>query len=757
LRNDPDALEQCRIDVKEDIIKFAHVSMEDKARCVDRFAARADLQMRVCGACGIRDPFDTCDKVADFQKITGDHWLRVGKEAYARLKQCPDIDLMRPDANGGYAIISIPRKDLHHVYEVDDNAYHCIPEAVINPPGIRLCKRCARGYSENTVAKRTSEPNSSLIDDFEDLYASNAPQFSIAIGADFGRLSAMRSMGVRVDVSTLERLVLAEARCHQIVYKIVAYGDETDRQRLHGHSIVCPQNAIDHDRDVFGKAALEAAYSALRIVFVGPSGMRQKLEAVALKIEDLRLRPDVIFNFLTINHLLHNGPPVPCIDEVISLIAKHSIDAYIKKHARCVVDTSVDSCTTPSDVANVRSSAQSVQHRADAEDPEADNVSDGEALLPLLAPVGLLEVETQQMDAVLQGIHRVVTEGDGGNADNNIIRPSNTEHHDGPVSPTNARTMRLQRDDNLLNDYAGAADVMYKTWWSLIPLRRGFVKGKSIPNAKWRQVLLFYDNRFAHDSSLLFHAANMVMRHAVNRAVTAKVKTSPGSFEKFKELLHDGSFLDKLVEAREDPKGPVAREVLSRCIGFINLSASKVPWGNRERTGEMAKLIADHRYAGPSSVFISAAPDDVHNPEAIRWAAPYTGDDNFPAIKPTEFKSALQGRDPSERTVLAADGTVAYAMDETSLQLLAAKNPVACAITFYHLIDNVRTNLLGWSSGRKKDDLISAVDPKKARQKGKCYAFIDILIITHPHVIIIPNLRLHLSDQRNFWRSCLHP
>ena len=484
LRNNPRALEQCRMDVKDDITKYAHVSIENKARCVDRFAATADLQMRVCGACGIRDPFDTCDRVVDFHKITGDHWLRVGEDAYTRLKQSPDIDLMIPDANGGYSIISIPRKDFHHVVEAGDHAYHAIPEAVISPPGIRLCKRCARGYSESTVAKRTSGPNNSFIDDFEDLYATNAPQFSIASGADFGRLSAMRSKGVRVDVSTLERLVLAEARCHQIVYKIVAYGDETDRQRLHGHSIVCPQNAIDHARDGFGIAALEAAYSALRIVFVGPSGMRQKSEEVALKIEDFRLRPDVIFNFLTINHLLHNGPPVPCISEVISLIAEHSIRTYIEKHARCVLDTTVDSCTTPSDVANVRSSAQSAQVRADAEDPEADNVPDGEALLPLLAPVGLLEIETQQMEAVLQGIYRVVTEGDGGNADDNIMGPSDTVHHDVPVPPTNARTMRLQREDNLLNDYAGAADVMYKTWWSLIPLRRGFSKGKSIPDAK---------------------------------------------------------------------------------------------------------------------------------------------------------------------------------------------------------------------------------------------------------------------------------
>jgi hypothetical protein len=42
-------------------------------------------------------------------------------------------------------------------------------------------------------------------------------------------------------------------------------------------------------------------------------------------------------------------------------------------------------------------------------------------------------------------------------------------------------------------------------------------------------------------------------------------------------------------------------------------------------------------------------------------------------------------------------------MDETSLQLLAAKNPVACAITFSHLANNVRKNLIGLSNDRLKD------------------------------------------------------
>ena len=45
---------------------------------------------------------------------------------------------------------------------------------------------------------------------------------SIASGADFGRLSGMRNLGLPVDVSTLERLLLGEARCHQVIFKLSA-------------------------------------------------------------------------------------------------------------------------------------------------------------------------------------------------------------------------------------------------------------------------------------------------------------------------------------------------------------------------------------------------------------------------------------------------------------------------------------------------------------------------------------------------------
>jgi hypothetical protein len=228
---------------------------------------------------------------------------------------------------------------------------------------------------------------------------------------------------------------------------------------------------------------------------------------------------------------------------------------------------------------------------------------------------------------------------------------------------------------------------------------------------------MYFDNRFAHDMSLVFHAANMMMRHAVNRAVTARVKTSPEAFAQFKALVHDGNFFQMLQNARDNPKGKTAREVVTKVIGFINLSAGKIPWGSRERAAEMTKLIADTRYLGPSSIFYSMSPDDVHNATTIRWAMPYISHDAFPAKIQADFFNALRGTEASERMAYAPNGRI-FPMDETSLQLLAAKNPVACAITFHHLTQNVRENLIGTSSNRLVNE------PMKKRRKGMLHTTI---------------------------------
>ena len=55
--------------------------------------------------------------------------------------------------------------------------------------------------------------------------------------------------------------------------------------------------------------------------------------------------------------------------------------------------------------------------------------------------------------------------------------------------------------------------------------------------------------------------------------------------------MNDTNFLELLQDAQRDPKGVAAREVVKRVLTFINLSSSSIPWGSRERAGEMTKLI----------------------------------------------------------------------------------------------------------------------------------------------------------------------
>ena len=45
------AHERARRDVKEDIETFVHVPLDDKLACIRDFGARANVEMRVCGAC----------------------------------------------------------------------------------------------------------------------------------------------------------------------------------------------------------------------------------------------------------------------------------------------------------------------------------------------------------------------------------------------------------------------------------------------------------------------------------------------------------------------------------------------------------------------------------------------------------------------------------------------------------------------------------------------------------------------------------
>ena len=433
----------------------------------------------------------------------------------------------------------------------------------------------------------------------------------------------------------------------------------------------------------FGEAVLRAALDSVTVQFVGPANANTNLDKFALKLYkengDLQLRPHIIYNELQLRAALHGEklpPELSDFEAIDKLITDFDVRGKIKHKTWLIHDCSIEHVAEASDIANVRVDAQSSEHRA---------VNGGD--YGLTTHYGCLDRHEQQNANVLQGL--VNTFG--------AARVAGHELQNDPGVKL-APPLVLERGAIPLDDYESGAEVLYKAFWNLFPLRRGLAPPEPVSHAQLRRMFCYYDARFAHDMSFLFHCANVAQRHAVNSAVAVKVISSSDAFADFNTCVNDKAFLRLLQRATANPKGEEARQVMRKVVSFINIAAQKVPWGMRERSAEVTNLIAGQRAHGAASMFYSCAPDDVHQPLAVRLSFAHEGYGIFPnawtgPLHPG-FLAALQGVTDEERV---HDG---HHMDEATLQKLAAVNPVASVLTFDALVENLRVSLLRHSAER---------------------------------------------------------
>ena len=305
-----------------------------------------------------------------------------------------------------------------------------------------------------------------------------------------------------------------------------------------------------------------------------------------------------------------------------------------------------------------------------------------EVVAPAMSQCCVIKMATQDTSAVIiDAIHETLASAP----------PRQT--HDSPTAENHNDNapLRMQREGEPLNDYTGGPELLYKTWGPLMPLRRGFQPGKVIPESRWRQVFMFHDNRFSHNSTMLYHVANTLMRHAVNKAVSVTMRTNADAFEKLQLLIDSPDFMSKLRAAKANPKGEEVSEVLRQVMNFLTVSGARVPWGRQERKFEITRLYAMFRDAGGAMYFYTYAPDDVHDMRVIRLATPYTDQHSFPAVVPDKYKKALAGATDTERVVRSEDGSIEFDFRERALQSLAARNPCACAVVYWFSITSRKT------------------------------------------------------------------
>ena len=230
---------QCVNTVKPEIRLRGNVTIADRARMVSAYAERQReaAQLRSCGCCGTRDPSMWYSEQKRLHELPMDHWARIDDAAYADLLNANVLELM----NVSEEKVPVPRVEWHNCFECGGSAYHVIPEAIEcdenGMPCIRVCKHCHKHWS-----RPRGEPVCERRDGLYDhLYWSGAPNASVAAGDDFGRISHLKKKyGIETCRSRLEQLVLASVRTQYVSYKVVAFDNQTQRRRLHGHTISFP-------------------------------------------------------------------------------------------------------------------------------------------------------------------------------------------------------------------------------------------------------------------------------------------------------------------------------------------------------------------------------------------------------------------------------------------------------------------------------------------------------------------------------------
>lgn len=76
------------------------VPIDVQARSAKTYADRANIGMRVCGACGLRDPCDQCEVTVNLLELPDNHWLGVPSDALERLRRQRDLLLLRKTSFG---------------------------------------------------------------------------------------------------------------------------------------------------------------------------------------------------------------------------------------------------------------------------------------------------------------------------------------------------------------------------------------------------------------------------------------------------------------------------------------------------------------------------------------------------------------------------------------------------------------------------------------------------------------------------------
>ena len=704
--------------VKKSIRDHVEVTLEEKAKLVEAAKRRLGdaLSSCTCGGCGIRE-VQPADGTCKWQKVSLGHlphFFKLTEDELSAREALGSVQQVKEDGS----MENIDAREFVNSYLCPtlNIRYHLLANFV-ERDGVWLCGDCNKGIAKG-------EPN----------------VVSLAGGTDFGKLMPH-------SLTTFEKLLLADVRLYNIVIKVThsGLGAGSIRRALKGHVVSFmqdgPTTAAGGLRDA--NALVADLTKALRVVFVGENGQRDRLASrLREPTGELGVRPWVIWNALMLRKALsprHRDLDVPSLEELgwsLPQIQAAFVEAALQqptdKAAFSSVQTHVDDVMA-ADVAQARAPL--------ADDEVAD---DGVVLTHVAIIQGGTSVQAG-LAASLSAIGKAVVDaGLTAHPQGAVVVPppaavlpaavlpqaAMPPHaaplpdappppaatlHPAATPPTAAGEVRVARESEPLCEYTQNDVIIEGAFWWL------FLTGKALGGAKGekgilspkrtRHMMLFYDRR-CMDPQLLFALANQTMRAQCTRAVNASWRNHPNLAAEMEKLRQKADLGDKMAEALKNPNGSAAREIMRTLLPMLNISGNKVAWSRLERMSEISKLIAEVRWYGLPSIFLTFSPHDIMNQHVIRVCITPVDNTSFPAT-PHGFQQFLWGMETGSNTpVHLADFPVDMCMRE--LRKRGAADPAATSEMFRLITDMVVEVLIGLKPASAQRKTV----PVMQRRKG---------------------------------------
>jgi hypothetical protein len=183
------------------------------------------------------------------------------------------------------------------------------------------------------------------------------------------------------------------------------------------------------------------------------------------------------------------------------------------------------------------------------------------------------------------------------------------------------------------------------------------------------------------------------MRHSFMKKLAAKVKSNPAAFDNFASMINSEEFKQNIKEAAADPTSTQAKEVLSAVLPVLSFGSRSNLLGSIGDTVSISKALAMGTRYGPASTFLTITPDDVSSPNSLRLCYKSIKKTSFPATASDAFFDNLchnQAFTDEQQT-----GNISVPLDYSARVKAASGNPVAIALEFQTLIENILTILIG--------------------------------------------------------------